>query len=437
MRFDVVPVSDDVATVTHLLQSLQTTMMPVQGSRASEGIERARQLLKGSGYSKGSVVLVTDGTDTDAVDAARRLRNSGYSLSVIAVGTDAGAPLISQQGEFLRDATGEPVIVAVDHSRLARLAAAGGGRFSIVGDDAARLALQTSAYDLDEAGDGTVLSERWKDRGPYFLIFLLPLAALLFRRGWLLTVGLIWIMPTQPLFAFEWSDLWLRSDQRAARAVQMERYDDEVLQQHPQWSAVAHYRSNAFDQAATEFAKSDELTAIYNLGNALAMSGKIPDAIEQYEAALEIDPDFEDARFNLELLEQLLEQQQGSGESADGTNRGDRSSQSIESKEGGMEELPDRADQGDRSDRADEADLSRRSGQQALGGQESEQEETVSEQSDSKEQISLQADLDEEMIQVMEQWLRRIPDDPGGLLRRKFHLENLLRGEAAETENPW
>ena len=37
----------------------------------------------------------------------------------------------------------------------------------------------------------------------------------------------------------------------------------------------------------------------------------------------------------------------------------------------------------------------------------------------------------------MEQWLRRIPDDPGGLLRRKFRNEYLRRGEQAEEEQTW
>ena len=34
-----------------------------------------------------------------------------------------------------------------------------------------------------------------------------------------------------------------------------------------------------------------------------------------------------------------------------------------------------------------------------------------------------------------EQWLRRIPDDPGGLLRRKFALEYRSRGANAPISN--
>ena len=36
---------------------------------------------------------------------------------------------------------------------------------------------------------------------------------------------------------------------------------------------------------------------------------------------------------------------------------------------------------------------------------------------------------DEERDQAMEQWLRRIPDDPSGLLQRKFLYESRQRQE--------
>ena len=45
--------------------------------------------------------------------------------------------------------------------------------------------------------------------------------------------------------------------------------------------------------------------------------------------------------------------------------------------------------------------------------------------------------LTEEDAQAMEQWLRRIPDDPGGLLRRKFLYEHQRRGEPASESESW
>ena len=43
----------------------------------------------------------------------------------------------------------------------------------------------------------------------------------------------------------------------------------------------------------------------------------------------------------------------------------------------------------------------------------------------------------EEDAQAMEQWLRRIPDDPGGLLRRKFRNQHERRGSPADESETW
>jgi Ca-activated chloride channel family protein len=39
-----------------------------------------------------------------------------------------------------------------------------------------------------------------------------------------------------------------------------------------------------------------------------------------------------------------------------------------------------------------------------------------------------------EQQQAMEQWLRRVPDDPAGLLRRKFRYQYSQRSRSAEQE---
>ncbi len=58
---------------------------------------------------------------------------------------------------------------------------------------------------------------------PLFAVLLLPLAALAFRRGWLLGVVLCTGLLAQPkhAMAFSWDDLWQRGDQQAARALRL------------------------------------------------------------------------------------------------------------------------------------------------------------------------------------------------------------------------
>ena len=43
----------------------------------------------------------------------------------------------------------------------------------------------------------------------------------------------------------------------------------------------------------------------------------------------------------------------------------------------------------------------------------------------------------QEQQQAMEQWLRRVPDDPGGLLRRKFRHQYQRTGRDQDGNSVW
>ena len=437
--FDVTPVSDDIATVTHLLQAVHTGVMPVQGSNASSGLIRAEQLLHGSGYSTGSVTLVTDGIDEAAFSAARALRKNGYRLSVVAVGTDKGAPVINHDGAFLKNSAGDLIVATVDMESLAKLAVTGAGTFTIVSDqntETKQARLFDSAVELLNTEDDQVSTVNWNDRGPWLLIALIPIAALMFRRGWLLAVCLLFFPVHPDVHAFEWKDFWFRADQQAAGAVQQKNYDDAVISQFSDWSGIAHYRTHQFDQAAREFSKKRDKVSIYNYGNTLAQMGDIAGAVAQYEAAIELDPEFEDAIFNRDLLQEAMQrnEQQMEGESRD---FGAESNSDVDNRDDELEGIQGGQENSDLENRQKEGDTTQRSGRQSLGQELSDEEQDNVTNQDSEENTLLQANLDEELNQVMEQWLRQIPDDPGGLLRRKFYFENSLLREASVPGQPW
>ena len=54
----------------------------------------------------------------------------------------------------------------------------------------------------------------------------------------------------------------------------------------------------------------------------------------------------------------------------------------------------------------------------------------------SQEQLA-QLRQEQEAQQAMEQWLRRIPDDPGGLLRRKFRYQYQRLGRDQDGNHLW
>ncbi len=88
--FTVTPLTTDTDTIAALVNSLSTDIMPSRGSYPIAAIEKGQQLLEQAGAVVGEVLLITDGSSSPATEkAARELTNSGYSLSILAVGTSA------------------------------------------------------------------------------------------------------------------------------------------------------------------------------------------------------------------------------------------------------------------------------------------------------------------------------------------------------------
>ena len=157
-----------------------------------------------------------------------------------------------------------------------------------------------------------------------------------------------------------------------------------------------------------------------NLGNALARQGDFERAIAAYDATLAQQPEHADAQFNKALVQKLLEDQQAQQQdpSQSDQSQGDRSDSDSSS---GNEPQPAEPEPPEERG-AEESDQSNTDG-------ESEPEEG---EPGDQEQLADSRDAQQD---ALEQWLRRVPDDPGGLLRRKFRYETnqrLRRGEYQE-----
>ncbi len=87
---------------------------------------------------------------------------------------------------------------------------------------------------------------------------------------------------------------------------QVERPEDPALSLNV---GSAHYKmgnyaeaERAFAQAAAAGDQALREQALYNLGNTAFRQGQLEQAVELYKQALELDPDDEDAKFNLEFV---------------------------------------------------------------------------------------------------------------------------------------
>jgi Ca-activated chloride channel family protein len=419
------PLTSDMNTIANLLPALQPDIIPVSGSRADLGLDMAASLLERAGLGRGEVLLVTDSADYRLAAKARELRDNGVMTSVLAVGTVDGAPVPSAGG-FVSDRSGNVVIAKMDRAGLQSVAEAGGGLYSELGASANADVWQAQdASDFSRREDA--LGERWKDAGPWLVLLLLPLAAVGFRRGLFFVLPML-VLPTMlpggSVQADWWDDLWRTRDQQAYQALQSQQAEKAAsLAVDPDLSGEAWYRSSEFANALESWSQEDTADAHYNRGNALAHLEEYEAAIQAYDQALALQPDMPDAIHNRELLQQMKEQQDQEQQQQEG--------EDSESQDGDSSEEQQEGDQSQESENEEGQE-----GEQQDGEQESEPQEGQSEEQEA-EQVDYAESWSEEDAQAMEQWLRRIPDDPGGLLRRKFRNQHQRRGAPQDEGETW
>jgi Ca-activated chloride channel family protein len=429
--YTVAPLTDDVANIALFLDALDPDVMPEDGNRAGRAIAWSQRLLRQAGFERGDILLLTGGTDADARDSAAQAATAGYRVSVLGLGSATGAAFRRPDGSIGQ--------TRLDPRPLQAVASAGGGAYQALRADSGDLDA-LGVLDPAQAGARSAQGEKqatWLDEGYWLLPPLLLLAALAFRRGGVLAVvALCLCMPVLPAHAQDdaanGSGLWRRPDQQAY-----------VRMQQGQQA----YRKEDFAAAARAFADVDSSDGAYNLGNALARQGRYEEAIAAYDRALAGRPGMEDAVANRKAVEAAMKRKPPQGANKNQPNP-------RQSQPGQSQSRP--GSQGDPGQSGEDAQQARKpppqdSRQEGKAGADSPSEQPTQDpaqqraadaaqrqrmqraleqqkQTDSGQDVKGKPDRAEQAAQrersiANEAWLRRVPDDPGALLRAKFQLE--------------
>ncbi|MDH4909131.1 VWA domain-containing protein [Xanthomonas euvesicatoria] len=446
--FTVAPLTEDSANVALFLDALSPSVMPVDGKRADRAIDAAAQLLQQAGFKQGEILLVSDSADRSAESSARMARSRGFSVSALGVGGERGAAY--------RTASGEIAQAKLDEGSLRTLAAQGGGRYARIAPDDADLwtlgVLDPSQQPLADETAESDGGKSWLDEGYWLVLPVMLLSLLAFRRRAVVAVlAMVCVLPlAQPAHAAD-GTLWQRADQ-----VQQQRLD----------AGVQAYRKGDFAAAQKAFEAVPTDEGLYNLGNALARQGQYDAAIAAYDRALKQHPNQQDAIANRAAVDAARKRQQqtnkdGKGQSKDqkpsgqdgkgqqqaGQNQQDKQSgqdgqnqhdsknqpseaqppqdgrpQDAQAKNGQGEQrkqdTPPQSADAKAQQQADEAQ--RRKMQQAMAQAGNKQADASGKQ---EAAVAGETPEQREQRQAVDAWLRRVPDDPGSLLRTKFRLE--------------
>ncbi len=434
--FLISPLTEDRRVIDNLLKAISPDIMPENGDRLNRALDYAVDRLQNAGYDKGNIVVLAADVGQDfnyAIMSAAGAYAKGFRVSVVDVSA-AGA------------------------EKLQMIAGKGGGIYVNILSGLN----QMSSYLSQNSGQKLKQSENereiWEDAGYYLLFIPLLCALCFFRRGIWAVVFLLAFSSTAE------AGFFLNNNQEGIRAFNSRDYQTAAEKfDDPAWKASSYYRSGNFDEAAKYFAGS-EAENLYNQGNALAKSGKIEEAIKNYEKVLELAPDHEDAEFNLEYLKKQQQQQQqqqsGGGQNqdnrqnnqsagAENNRQNENSAGSSQQPEGGeqaSEQNPSRSSaaggQGEENENkeTEQAGRPEQKGDEQSNRQDNERQQAA-QPTEQKEQTEQQPETSaagegtpeeggqkfSEAAQAREQQFRDIPEDPGGLLRafiRKEYMKN-------------
>jgi Ca-activated chloride channel family protein len=181
----VAPITEDTQSILNALPAVSSDLARLQGSRLTAALERAEQLLGGSGDHARTILLISDGDfdEPDIGEKIEELKEKGVMLHTLGIGTMGGGPIPLQtdKSNLLRNPQGEVIISRLNETIMKQLAHLGGGIYQ-----------QANFRDLDsrrilELASGGISAPRrtqektqvWNER---FYWFLLPMMMLLLPR---------------------------------------------------------------------------------------------------------------------------------------------------------------------------------------------------------------------------------------------------------------
>ncbi len=470
------PLTRDKKTIQSMLPALDPYIMPAQGSNLVHLVEQASALFEQGNSNPRQLLLVTDGVEPQDISAATKaLKQNDIQLSILAIGTEQGAPIVKPNGQFFKDSQGNVIMPGLEWGNLQTLADASDGRIIKISNndkDINFLLTQSTLQESFTEQKETVEFDQWQDNGYWLVIPVLVLSLFAFRKGLLLLLVIgLFNAPTKSWAESTLPDLLLNDNQVAQKQFTKDPKQAAQIFKDEKWKASSLYKSGDYQRAVDIWNNHQDAQSLYNKANALAHLQKYDEAIESYQQSLDLQPDSQDALANKALVEQLKEQQSEQeqqdgekgdpqqnkdGEQSDQQNQdgeqSDSSEQQGDSSEKSESQESESSENGEPSEKeGDEAENplakqqtpqeqeNQQQAEQARSQQNEQEQPPAGEENPMSAQAQAKSTEQLEQDQAMQQWMERIPDDPGGLLRNKFiHQYNKRnRNEQNGDRKPW
>lgn len=280
--FMITPLTEDTSLIDNIMSALQLDIMPQDGDRLDRAIELAVSRMQKTGLPHGNLIVITSnvGERFDAaLTGASQASDAGFDVNIVNISKTT-------------------------NDKLQMVADKGNGLYLNYQQSLAPLIQKINDITAKEIKQSKNMQTVWEDMGWYLLWLPALLFLFSFRRGaFIIILGCFFNIYTAEASWF------LNDNQEALHDFEKQNYAEAAEKfTDTQWKGAAAYKNGDYEAAYENFLQKTDATALYNQGNALAKGGKIAEAIKKYEEALQKQPDFADAKFNLEYLKKQQQQ---------------------------------------------------------------------------------------------------------------------------------
>lgn len=239
------------------------------------------------------------------------------------------------------------------------------------------------------------------------------------------------LLLTSSSFAWKWIDLWKSADQQGSKLLQAGKAQEAAqIFKNKDWQAVAAYRSGNYSQAFQQFSGKKTSDGQYNAGNAAVNLGHYQDAITAYDKAIFLNPNNSDAIFNRDIIKKFMNEKKQSNNNLSANNTKNNATKAKTNTN------PSSAQQNMGQNNSWQNNKSTQ--QTAQNNQQKDQREKANQQAQGNSTPQSETASSFSRLQPQEedkkQLLRRLADDPGGLLQQKF-LRDYFRRHAIGENN--
>lgn len=280
--FMITPLTEDTSLIDNIMSALQLDIMPQDGDRLDRAIELAVSRMQKTGLPHGNLIVITSnvGERFDAaLTGASQASDAGFDVNIVNISKTT-------------------------NDKLQMVADKGNGLYLNYQQSLEPLIQKINDITAKEIKQSKNMQTVWEDMGWYLLWLPALLFLFSFRRGAFVIIwGCFFNIYTAEASWF------LNDNQEALHDFEKQNYAEAAEKfTDTQWKGAAAYKNGDYEAAYENFLQKTDATALYNQGNALAKGGKIAEAIKKYEEALQKQPDFADAKFNLEYLKKQQQQ---------------------------------------------------------------------------------------------------------------------------------